>query len=242
MGAFETAQALIHRAATCLAGAAEPKVDLKPAATLVSRSLAEVYGAMDHRDHRLGNIRAAQGVIDEAAAVLAEPSLDDPQVEQARALLAEARQILAGPEGHFASIPAEAPPPPRQLMASQDQLSLHWVDRAPLTPKIQVPEPPILPPLELPPLDKPKNVDELQKTMELVHERAARRRQARAERALAREQEELSPQTGSAQPIEELPEGFVPPIEPALTEYELTGRRCRELFEEIAMLGSQRMP
>jgi len=240
--AFETAQAQIHRAATCLTEAAEPKVDLKPAATLVSRSLSKVYGAVDHRDDRLSDIREAQGVLDEAVAVLAEPSLDDPQVEQARALLSEARQTLAGPESHFASIPAEAAPPPRHLIASQDHLSIHWVDRASLTPRIQVPEPPLPPPLELAPLDPPKNVDELQKTMDQVHERAAQRRQARAERALAREQDKLDQQASSSQPIEEAPEGFLPPIDPAITEYELTGRRTRELLEEVAMLGSQRTP
>ena len=241
-GAFETAQAQIHRAATCLSEAAEPKVDLKPAAALLRRSLAKLFSAVDHRQDRLGDIRAAQGVLDEAVAVLAEPSLDDPKVERARSLLTDARQTLAGPERHFSSIPAEAAPAPRPLMASRDQLSIHWVDRASLAPKIQVPEPIPAPPLELPPLDKPKNVAELQATMEKVHERAAQRRAARQERAEAREQTKLDQQDAATQPIEEAPEGFATPIDPAITEYELTGRRTRELFEEVAMLGSQRTP
>ncbi len=240
--AFEDAQAQVSQAARCLTEAAEPQVDLKPAAALVSRSLAVLYDAIDHRRDRLADVRQTRETLAEAIAALAGPSGDDPKLGQARALLGKARDTLAAPESHFASLPAEEPPAARDLMASQDQVSLHWVVRASLAPKIQVPGPPPPPPLELPPLDKPKNVEQLRETIAKVEQRATERREARADHAQAREEAQQERQGAGAQPISESPEGFASPIDPAISEYELTGRRTRELFEEVAMLGSQRTP
>ena len=234
---YEQAQEHASRAARTLARAAEPKVDLKPGASAIKRGLASLFAAMDQRGDRLADTRAALGYFDQAVALLSEAADDDPLVAHAQKLLAGARQHAGEAEAHFSRLPAAAPLEPRPLRASQLTLSLHDVPRASLSPVIKVPEPPPPPPLELPPLQPPKNVVELGSTMAAVKDRAAQRRQAREERAADRQRVRLEA-AASGEP----PPGFSVPIDPALSEFAFARERLRECFEEVAMLGSQRLP
>jgi len=236
--AFENAQSYAMQAARRMSEAAEPTTDLRPAASAVARCLGSIYGAMDQRHDRLSDIRDAASALLETIAALEEPRSHDPVLGEAHDLLESARDALASAEKHFASRPAEPPPLARELQASRKEVSLHWVTRASLTPIIKVPAPPPPPPLALAPLDKPSNVAELAGVIQQVRERAEQRTRAREERAKEREEA-----TASAQPRDEkIPEGFVAPIDPALSEYEFVRARTRDYFEELAMVGSQRQP
>ena len=234
--ACERAQDEAIQAAHRLAHAAEPSYDLQPAADAIAAAVAAIHAAIDLRSDRLSEARQGMGRLIEAVGALAE-SDDDPMVTDARQLLEQARNSLLQAENELASKPAELTPEPRPLRASVETLQLHDVRRASLAPRIKVPEPPPAPPLELPPLEPPQDVSALAETMKLVQQRADQRRKAREERAAQREQPVQEPALAAA-----LPQGFAAPIEPALTADQFCHMRLRELFEEVAMLGSQRAP
>lgn len=231
--ACELAQALASHAGRMLCDAGEPAVSLEPAAKALSRSLAGIYAAIDLRSDRLSELRQATGQLLEAIAALAGAE-DDPLVRRAREHLEGARDQLLDAEAELSRQPVQEPPPkPRPLRVGRERIALHLVARASLPPILRVPEPAAPPPVLLPELERPKNVGELQKTMQAVLERAEIRRQAR-----------VAPATGRSPDAEPpaIPDGFSPEIEPQETEFAFAQRRLRELFEEVAMLGSQRAP
>jgi len=237
--AYEQAQAIIARAARALTEVAEPPVDLRPAADHLSKVLGSIYGAIDNRTDRLSDTRGAMAGIDEANSALELGAQHDEALADIQPLLGQAREQLTHCEQHFSRLPGEMPPSGRPLRASTAAPSLHWVERKPLTPRIRVPDPPPEPVPELPPLEPPKNVTELQKTMDLVRERAEKRSKEREQRMVERD---AAREARLAKTEIDPPEGFASPIDPAITEEGFAHRRARDFFEEVAMLGSQRTP
>jgi hypothetical protein len=238
--ALEGVQNLGARAARRLSALAEPPVDLGPAAGRLAEAIAATHAAMDDRSDRLADLRRAAVALDEAAAALALGAAHHAGVSEVRALVGQVRASLEAPERELGRLPAALPREPSPLRASRERPSLHDLGRPSLRPHIRVPAPP--PPLlpELAPLAPPKNVAELGDVMRLVSERAEQRRRERAERAAAREQARTRGTSPAA--VTQVPPGFVAPIDPPPTASELVGRRMRELFEEVAMIGTQREP
>ena len=238
LSAFEQSQAIITQVLLDMADVEQPGVDLRPAAEQLKAALGAVFDAFDLRGDRLSQIREALGALGRSEQALAHFA---PQqvLPEAAPQLVSVRELLMAAEKHFAGKPGALASPARAFRASTELLSLHRVERASLLPCIRYPEPAPPLPLELPPLERPKTVADLKDTVAKMKERQEQRRAARdAAQGKGAAASEPTPELTTAP----LPEGFIGDIEPVLSDTQFAQRRARDMFEEVAMVGAQRIP
>jgi hypothetical protein len=232
---LERAHDRLHRAARALEILADPPWDLRPAAESIEKAIEKVYVAYDQRGDQH---RATYDASTEAAE--ARSRLDalkgGGKIDEAIAHLDDARAALSDAERRLAAVIPREPPMPPPIRASNEVPTLHALMRGPLVPKIRVADPPPPPPELPPPLPPPKTIEELQAMVAEVKRRAEKQREAAAERM--RKAFEPAP----PKPPPELKPGFVPEIPPPKKPLDWIGEKARECFEEVAMIGLQRMP
>ncbi|MGK4005424.1 hypothetical protein WMF31_22540 [Sorangium sp. So ce1036] len=236
---LESGHAALRRAALSLEQDVEPALDLTGCARALERAFGALYDAFDGRADRLRAVRAAMAEVDDAAVTIGEARALDASFAAVGEQLQHARGWLAHAEARLASAPPSPPPEPPSLLASRDRPRLHAVPRRSLVPTLKVPEPA---PAELvakppPPIAPPKTFEELRAAV------AALKAQAPAPGAL--------PVAGGARPLEARrdepaappsPPGFAREIGAAIDDIAFLRARCRECFEEVAMVGMQRAP
>jgi hypothetical protein len=127
------------------------------------------------------------------------------------------------------------PTPPVPIKASLDESELHRLGRRVLLPQTKFAPPP---PTEVfdatQPRPKPKNFSELREAAD------AMARDAKSK--LAPKPEPPKPEALAPPPAEPKVEGFAGSTDPPLTPEEFRRARARDCFEEVAMIGMQRLP
>lgn len=232
---LERAHDRLHRAARALESLADPPWDLRPAAESIEKAIGKVYVAYDERGDRH---RATFDASTEATEAVDRLKVleGSGKVDEALAHLADAHKALADAERRLASVIPREPPAPLPLRASGEVPTLHAMMRGPLIPKVRVADPPPPPPELPPPLPPPQSIEELQAMVAEVKRRAEKMRADNAEKM--RKAFEPAPPKAAA----ELRPGFVAEIPPAKKPLDWIGEKARECFEEVAMIGLQRMP
>jgi hypothetical protein len=235
---LERAHDRLLRVQRVLESAAEPPLDLKPAADALTRALAALYDTYDERRDRLEAAQASMMAVNETKQSLKDGA-DDPTIAPAITLLDEAHKAIDASQEPLSRMFPKQPGPPPELVGSKEVPTLHAVDRPSLVPKLQVAAPPTPPEPPAPPLPEPKNLEDLKKTIEEVKRRAAARSKEFKEQNETRKKERNKKK--EEEPIDERT-GFVPKIPPAWSEDQFVASKTRELFEEVAMVGMQRTP
>jgi hypothetical protein len=239
LAALERAQALAHRAGRILEAAPPSHADLRPAARAVEAALGALLDAIDLRAERLGAVRTAQAELDRGAAAIASLPAD-AGVAEAEAPLREARGALSVAQERLSRVPPEVPPVTTpELRASGELPAVHVLPRSSLLPALRVPDPLPPPPEELPPIAPPRTQEELTAAMAEVKRRSEARREAR--RAREEEARRAAPQDAGGED-DEPPEGFTVAGAAPMSAADFLASRTRELFEEVALTGSQRSP
>src|SRR5439155_15228155 len=111
-------------------------------------------------------------------------------------------------------------PPPGEQRATVQGPTLHEVTRPSLVPRVKVPDPAEPPPEPMPPLDKPKSLQDLDKMVAEVKRRADERRRkrlAKIEAAKKAKQPKIKGGAGDPPEPEPLP-GFADEIPGATSE------------------------
>lgn len=231
---LERAHSLSHEAARAIGEEIEPSPFLLPAARLIARGVASMYDAFDGRSDRLSAIGVAHGRLWEGAILVARAGLGG-----ALAALRGACAELVAAEARFPNVTL-AGRPEQALRASIEDLPLHAVARASVTPSFRAP-----------PVPEPEGEDEEEAAtaplpdpttfadLAAVAEMAARRTQERIARRLARR-----PDPAPAGPViaPAPPPGFAGAPGAGISEGAFIQRWARHCFEEIGMLGLQRAP
>lgn len=232
---LERAHDRLHRAARALEILADPPWDLRPAAESLEKAIVKVYVAYDERGDRH---RATYDASTETAQALDQLKAlsGGGKIDEAIAQLDDARAALADAERRLASVIPREPPAPSPIRASTEVPTLHALMRGPLSPRIRVADPPPPAPELPPPLPPPQSIEELQAMVAEVKRRAEKLRAENAERM--RKAFEPAP----PKPPPELRPGFVAEIPLAKKPLDWIGEKARECFEEVAMIGLQRMP
>lgn len=230
---LEQAHDRLHRAARALESLTDPPWDLRPAAESIAKAVERVYLAYDERAERH---RATYDASTEAAEARdrLQKLEGGGKVDEALAHLDDARAALSSAERRLAHLVPREPPLPAPLRASELVPTLHAMMRGPLVPRFRVAAPPPPPPVLPPPIVPPKTLEELKAMVEEVKRRAVVMREANAEK-LRKPREPLPPKP------EQRP-GFVAEIPSAKKPLDWLGERARDCFEEVAMIGLQRMP
>jgi HEAT repeat protein len=239
--ALETALRLAHAALTTLAAAPASEADLRPIADALSRAVVAACGGFDGATDPLGGVRDAVVALDEAKALLTAAAAHDPPLAELVAWLDNARGwLLVAEERQSRVVPTPLPIVP--LRASQDEPALHHPARAPLSPHVSVAEPK-KPRAADPPREKlppPSSVEELEARVADIKASSEKERRrkivAEAVRLKLLEIEAMKRR------VDEPPPGFAPPFARAWTAQRFVEARCRECFEEVAMIGMQRAP
>ena len=234
---LERAHEAIHRAARALENIDDPPWDLRPAAESIERALERLYTAYDVREEPLRAAHDADTEVAEAVDRLARFGGVGGLVAHAIEELGDARRALS--EGvrrlSYRLLREPAPPPP--LRASKDVPTLHVVPRRSLPARVRVAPSPAAAPELPPPLPEPKTLKELAAMMEEVKRRAEAQREAQA----AAMHKAFAP----AKPALEAPAPkgpFANDVPEKLSPLSFLSQRARDLLDEIAMLGMQRMP
>jgi uncharacterized protein (TIGR02270 family) len=230
------------RAARVLESIKEPRVDLRPAAAAIERSLEAQYAVFDERGDRLEAAQAAINALNEASASLA-PFGNQEEIEPALPFLHEARSSISAAQDPLSRMFPAPPRPPVDLRASKDTPTLHAPARPPFVPTVRVAPPPEAPPPEEAPPEVPdvKTVGELQDAIKEMKKRAEKRAADAKEAAEARKAEAKAAKPEGAV-LEEVPPGFAAKIGKAVPHPDFIAMKGRELFEEVAMVGMQRTP
>jgi hypothetical protein len=224
---LERAHAEALRAARALEAIDEPSIDLGPAVEALVEAFVEIYAAYD----AFGDPHRAAHAAGTALRAALDRLVDEPSLADARYAIARARQALGDAERRAAALFVREPPPPTPLRASVDRPTLHVLARRPIAPVIRVAAPRPPPPDLPPPLPPPTSLAELAELVAVIKARAAK---AKAE-----------PPTATATEPRASPDllpGFAAEIPPARSPLEWIGSKARECFEEVAMIGTQRMP
>lgn len=227
---LELAHGFVHAAARVIEEQDEPSSYLAPAARRLEGGIVAMYDAFDGRADRVSSLGVAHARLLDAAIFMARAGLPT-----ALAALEEACGELIAAEERFPRVPL-AGRSAASLQAGLVLPVLHVVERASLSPLFRAPPVrEIEPDLETLALPDPKTFAELAQVAEALrrHAKALRRAPASPKpRRLA-----LPP------PLpEDVPEGFafVPPK--PIHDDDFRRRWARECFEEIGMLGVQRLP
>jgi len=218
--------------------------DLRPMARRLESTFGHIFDAYDQRTDPLQAIQSAIQTIDECLGALPGLAEADPPLTECVAPLQEARGALQVAEERYGRVPPE-PVAERELRASSDTAALHQVVRPSLRPRLSVadPLPADEPPPELPP--PPKTFEEMEQRFANLAERASERREASESIARERKEERAAQSPGGPRaPVAPSapPPGYAIGAHAAITPEELTWRRTRDCFEEVAMLGMQRAP
>ncbi|MGK3992007.1 hypothetical protein [Sorangium sp. So ce1024] len=228
----ERAHALIHAVARFIEGQRAPSAYLEPAARKLESGLGALYDALDGRADRVTAVGRAHGHVWAGAVLLARAGL--PRV---LVLLRDACAELVAAEERLPRVPL-AGPNSAALRAGLNRPPLHFVERASLVPSFRAPKVPEPRP-EAPELEpaEPKTFEELASVAEAMR-RLARRRTEVLRRPAGSAPRRARP--GSAP--EETPPGFAFAPPAAVSEGDFVRRWSRACFEEIGMLGVQRVP
>ncbi|MCU0685924.1 MAG: hypothetical protein MUF34_27390 [Polyangiaceae bacterium] len=233
------AHALLYRASEVLTQRARPSSSVASALRSLQRSFAAVYDALDARAAPAQALRVALTHVAAATGELSAAAPADSIVGVALEALGEASLLLGEAEvrvpPHVAS-----PTAALDLRASLEVPSLHLLDRPSLEPAFRAlePPPPELTPTPEEPAPRPTTFEGLGQASEQRKERAkAALQAARGRQGQASPPAQAEPARGV-----EVPPGFAPDLEPALSEVAFVRRQVRELFEEIVMGGLQRVP
>lgn len=239
--ALETALRILHAALATAADAPASEADLRPIAFALGRSIVAVTGGFDGARDPLLGVRDGMVALDEARAGLERASVIDPPLGEIVAWLDNARGwLLVAEERHSRVIPFVLEP--SRLMGTLEEPRLHHIPRAPLGPYVKVVDPktPAPPPPPRIERKKPTSIGELEAQVAEIQLASDKAKIERAARLMVRlKHEELR----RRKPIlEEPPPGFVSPRSWAISSDAFIRARCRECFEEIAMVGMQRAP
>lgn len=231
---LENAQRHLERAAFTLRQEAEPPVDLRPTGAAIRRALEALYDAYDLRDDRVSGTRRAIAALDEARNQL-EAGVSAATLKSAFDALSKARGHLSQTETILAARPAEMVAERESgLRASSSEPRHHRVQRASLTPRLELAAavaPP--PPGDMEPV-KPQTFQELEANIAMLKMRAEERRETVSRKKTATPR----PAPEKAAP----PAGFGPDIPDVVSELAFVQARTRDLLEEVAMVGMQRAP
>lgn len=235
---LESGHAALRRAALSLEHDVEPVLDLTGSARALERAFGALYDAFDGRADRLRAVRAAMAEVDDVAVTIGEARALDAGFAAVSELLQRARGLLAHAEARLASVPPSPPPEPPPLLASRDRPRLHVIPRRSLVPTLVVPE---QAPAELvvkppPPIATPKTFEELRAAVETL------KKQAPLPGALPVAAGEWPLAARRDEPAAQPPPGFAREIGAAIDDIAFLRARCRECFEEVAMVGMQRAP
>lgn len=238
--ALESAQARLRRAALALALESDAVIDLGPAARSIERALSALFDAEDGRTDPVAATREALAHADEAAAALGPGESLDAGLASAVRALAQAAAVLTEAPARItgsASLPRFVA---RPILASMEAPQLHAVERASLAPTLRVPAAPLPPPPPPPPLGpEPKTFAELRQTFAALKASAppAPKLAEPALTALAGAPPAGEPTPPSPGFAAEIPEAIY-----AIDAMAFARARARDCFEEIAMVGMQRLP
>ena len=229
---LERAHRLVHAAARLIEEEAEPSAHLAPAARKLEGGIRMMYDAFDGRADRATAISLAHARLWDAAVLLAQAGLTSalPSLREACAALISAEERSP-----------RSPVVKREravLRAGSSEPPLHTIERASLTPSFRTPPAPEPAP-EIPEeaLPEPTTFEELAAAADAVRRRAK-------ERVKALTQGLRSPLVLKDPPptAEEVPPGFALAPPKRVSEDDFVRRWARECFEEIGMLGIQRLP
>jgi hypothetical protein len=232
---LERAHEEIHRAARALEDIDAPPWDLRPGAEAISRALDRLYTAYDEREDALGAAHDAITEIADATDRLQRLDAPGGLIGLAIEHLGEARKACAEAERRLSyRLPRELPPAP-PVSASKDTPTLHVIPRRSLPARVRVAPPPAPLPDAPPALPPPTSLSELATMIEQIKARAEAQQKAHA----AMMQKGLAPAAPPAAPVSEI---FVRDVPAKLAPAAFVAQRARDLLEEVAMLGMQRMP
>ncbi|MGZ3419348.1 MAG: hypothetical protein ACXVEE_15860 [Polyangiales bacterium] len=234
---LERAHEAIHRAARALENIDDPPWDLRPAAESIERAIDRLYTAYDEREEPLRAAHDSDTEVAEAIDRLARFGSVGGLVGHAIEELGDARRALSEAERRLSYRLLREPPAPPPLRASKDVPTLHVVPRRSLPARVRVAPPPEAAPDLPPPLPEPKTLKELAAMVEEVKRRAEAQQKAQA----ASMQRAFAPAKAPAEAA--LPHApFASDVPNKLTPLSFLSQRARDLLDEIAMLGMQRMP
>jgi hypothetical protein len=230
---LERAHDLAHVAARAIGEEAAPNAYLAPAARRLELGIAAMYDAFDGRADRSTAINVAHGRLWDAAILVTRAGLP-----AALAALREACSALVSAEERFPQVPLAATVM-APLRAAADLPPLHAVERGSLTPSFRAPPLAVIEEVvgvvELP---EPTTFAELavavQAARQLAKDQAASVQRRAALPAAAGKEAASAPATQSP--------GFAIAPEAAIGEDAFIRRWARECFDEIGMLGVQRLP
>ncbi len=241
--ALETALRLAHAALVALADAPASEADLRPIAKALGRVVTETCSGYDGAADPLTGVRDAVVALDEARELLVSAVEIDPPLGEIVAWLDNARGwLLVAEERQSRVVPQPLEPMP--LRASRDEPTLHHIPRARLVPGLKVADPKPPPRSAAPRVERPrpKSIEELEATIARIKTDSEEDRVALMRATLVRKRLlELEKEREAERPLDP-PPGFTRPRTRAWTALRFVETRCRECFEEVAMLGLQRAP
>jgi hypothetical protein len=235
---LESALEQLGRVGRLLENGAEPVADLRRAADEFAACLGALFEAYDLLADPIAGIRQARlrlatmrqvlsvGVESSAALGFAVECCDQAAVE-----LAHAEDLVVG-------LPLPPAPKPAPLRASGREPRLHALARPRLLPQLRVPEQlPQVVAQPAPPIAAPQTFEELESAIAELRRRADDRRQQAEAKNKA---DSVAP--GASGADSEPPPGFARDRLSAWSDSEFMRQRARECFEEIVMVGIQRLP
>lgn len=239
---LERAHAGLLRALSVLEAMSEPPRvagapwDLAPLGDRLTRSLGHLYDTIDEREDRHRSAGAARTEALDARDLLARVVDAAAPLRDAHAALVDACAAFESAELRLAAVIGVPRPPPSPVRASREAPALHVVPRPSLVPTPRLAGmPPIPPPVEPAPRE-PKTLAELAEMAEKLKAAAEKRREEAAQKRAS---------FGKAPPPEPPKEpvsGFVRDLPARTAPAAFLQARARDCLEEIAMIGSQRMP
>jgi hypothetical protein len=226
---LERAHDLAHVAARAIGEESTPSAHLAPAARRLEIGIAAMYDAFDGRADRSTAINLAHGRLWDAAILTARAGLP-----RALAALREACRELVQAEERFPRVPL-AERVTKEIETRADLPPLHAIERASMAPSFSAPD---LPEPEdevaAVALPEPTTFAELAATAKLARQLAEQRPASLAQR-------KERPTVEKPAPVAP-PPGFAEPPPAAVEDEEFIRRWARECFDEIGMLGVQRLP
>jgi hypothetical protein len=235
---LESALEQLGRVGRLLENGAEPVADLRRAAQEFAACLNALFAAYDLLVDPTAGIRQARVCLATMRSVLAVGIESSAALGFAVECCDQAAVELAHAEELALGVPRPPAPKTPALRASTREPRLHALERPRLLPKLRVPEQvPQVVALPAPPIAAPQNFDELASAIAELRRRADdRRRQAEESRAEAVES------GAESRAPSEPPPGFARDRLNAWSDDEFTRQRARECFEEMVMVGIQRLP
>lgn len=234
---LEAAIVAIRRAALALENEVEPVIDLGPTALALEQTFCALFDAVDGRADRAVKVHAAIVHLDEAAAEISAAVSIDPTFKDIEEHLARGRRALVAADArHATRLPEQSQSVPANIRASIGLPRLHGLTRPSLAPKLRVLKPPPAPiarPVP-PPAKTPTTFEELAAAVAAVEARASARPAVR--------QAVPPPARPKPERASPSPPGFAREVLAAIDEVAFIRNRARECFEEVAMVGMQRVP